>query len=416
MKKFLIALAVFVLAASPALADTYPVYQDTEKIAEATVQNGVTYLPMRAVFELFGLNVEWQPEGQRIVATEYKAGQYVLQVGQKTATWYYDDGSVREEYTLQAAPYAKDGRVMLPLRAVSEMLNREVFWLKDQNCVMLAPDDCTVISASYDNWSMEWLVMKSGNIYDCVTEKWVTKPEEIAGWQWQISDINKTGGGNYVLTLEYTKAGEESRFANMWLNLQTGAKQTVWTKQEEWYWKSAKSAGEVEWILGINQAYVLDDKSGEVLREFDLQKLLLGADGNVNAAWAKAWANRLSDKALIFDDTRVHWGLLDWHTGKVEDISDGILTEDVKQRFNEKLWQYVREMPESKQYATQAEFLAEFWQDLRDDRYDNPNDKPYLMLEMQEPDDGKADVLYFKLSVMTDVYTNRYSEVLEYKL
>lgn len=415
MKKLLLTVMVFLLMTAPAWAATYPVYVDDNEIGQAQVKNGVTYLPMRTVFEILGLDVEWRPATKQIVATEGERS-YVMRLGQTKVAEYYAGEEVGDGYIMSAAPYAVNGRVFLPLRAVGEMLYREVFWLQEQKCVMIEPGDSIRMSASYDDWSMNWLIMPSGNIYDCDMEKHLIKLAEIDGWHWQPDGITGTDGGNYVLSVEYSKDGEAARYANIWLDARTGVSRTVWTEgKTNGYWRSAHSGDGVVWVFGVNRAYVLDDKNGDLLKNFDLRQLL-GCQADVHMAWAHYSAMNLVDTALIFDETCTHWGVLDWRTEKLTDISDKILTAEVKQRFNEKLWQYVREMPEAKQYDSKEAFLATFWQNLRETRYDaSPNANPCLVLKGEMPDNAKDGVLYFRLSLMTDVYNQRYSELIEWE-
>jgi hypothetical protein len=82
---------------------------------------GRTFVPVRFIAESFGATVEWLPETQGITITlgDHTIG---LQIGNSTAVI---DGSI---ISLEAAPYIKNGRTMVPLRVISESFGGDVVW------------------------------------------------------------------------------------------------------------------------------------------------------------------------------------------------------------------------------------------------------------------------------------------------
>jgi len=80
-----------------------------------------TFVPIRFIAEAFGAIVEWLPETQGITITlgDHTIG---LQIGNSTAVI---DGSI---ISLDAAPYIKNGRTMVPLRVISESFGGDVVW------------------------------------------------------------------------------------------------------------------------------------------------------------------------------------------------------------------------------------------------------------------------------------------------
>lgn len=91
------------------------------------IMNGRTMVPMRAVFEALGADVNWIGEEQMIIAT---SGNKIIVLKIGASILNYCDVSTQENknITLDVAPLIKEGRTQIPLRAVSEALGANVDW------------------------------------------------------------------------------------------------------------------------------------------------------------------------------------------------------------------------------------------------------------------------------------------------
>jgi hypothetical protein len=89
--------------------------------AAPEIAAGRTFVPIRFVAETFGLTVKWLPETRGITIT---LGTTIigLQIGNKTAVI---NGKI---IALEAAPYIKKSRSMVPLRVISESFGSNVAW------------------------------------------------------------------------------------------------------------------------------------------------------------------------------------------------------------------------------------------------------------------------------------------------
>ncbi len=85
------------------------------------IQNGRTLVPMRAIFEALGANVEWNGETRTIIAKN-KDVTIQMQIGNNTLI---KNGKSTQ---MDVSPQLVDGRTMVPVRAVSDSFNVTVDW------------------------------------------------------------------------------------------------------------------------------------------------------------------------------------------------------------------------------------------------------------------------------------------------
>ena len=88
--------------------------------AAPEIVDGRTFLPLRAIAEIFGATVEWIPDTKGVTVT-LGDNTIGLQIGNPTAVI---NGNVVDI----VAPYIKNGRTMVPLRVIAEGLGATVEW------------------------------------------------------------------------------------------------------------------------------------------------------------------------------------------------------------------------------------------------------------------------------------------------
>ena len=114
------------------------VFIDGEEIefdVKPTVINQRTMVPMRFIFEYFGLDVEWNQDEQSIRA-DLDNGYIFMQLNSKLLQVinYYDDNT---KIYLDVAPCAIRGRTLVPLRAIAELFNATVEWEQETKSVII---------------------------------------------------------------------------------------------------------------------------------------------------------------------------------------------------------------------------------------------------------------------------------------
>lgn len=114
-----------IFTANVCAEDEIKVYVAGERVEFDTppvLLNDRTMVPMRAIFEKLGATVKWNDEFMRVEGLFENGRHIMLYIDKNTA---YVDGELK---TLDAAPYLKDNRTMIPLRFVAEGSGAVVNW------------------------------------------------------------------------------------------------------------------------------------------------------------------------------------------------------------------------------------------------------------------------------------------------
>ncbi len=115
------------------------------------IQNGVTYLPVRAVSEALDIDISYDAQTQQVTLTGDK--EIIFTVNKNT---YTIDGT---SYTMNAKPFIMSGKTYLPVRVIATALDCEIYWDGATQSVNLYIDtDPTVLNVG--------LVTDSGTIDD----------------------------------------------------------------------------------------------------------------------------------------------------------------------------------------------------------------------------------------------------------
>lgn len=141
MKKLLLALMTAVVLSAllsfATYADDVTVTLNGEKVdcasygQEATIVEGRTLVPLRAIFEALGASVEWNAE-TRTVDSKLGETEISLTIGENKLI---KNG---EEIALDVPAQIMNGRTLVPVRAVSESFGVEVEWDGEKRIVSLS--------------------------------------------------------------------------------------------------------------------------------------------------------------------------------------------------------------------------------------------------------------------------------------
>lgn len=111
-----------------------------------------TMVPMRKVFELFGMKVKWDSETQTITARK-NSKTITMKIGEKEITLSKGnldaDGNeiIEQTTTCDVPPQVVNDRTLIPVRAVSELLELDVIWNEAESTVEIQDN-----SISDDSW------------------------------------------------------------------------------------------------------------------------------------------------------------------------------------------------------------------------------------------------------------------------
>lgn len=118
------------------------------------VKNQRTMVPIRAVAEALGADVEWVQDTQQIVMT--RAGVTVtMTLNSTTAT--IDDRTVE----MDVAPYATNGRTLIPARYVAEFFGQKVDWDGARWQVLITEDKSVAGDSNLEAWALPMGAMLS---------------------------------------------------------------------------------------------------------------------------------------------------------------------------------------------------------------------------------------------------------------
>lgn len=94
------------------------------------IENNSVLVPMRNIFTALGAQVSWQNDVQTVLAVR-DGDTIAMQVGQNVLF------KNNERIEIPTASIAKDGRVLVPIRAVAEALNTEVYYNSNTRTVVI---------------------------------------------------------------------------------------------------------------------------------------------------------------------------------------------------------------------------------------------------------------------------------------
>lgn len=345
--------ALFLCVAGDAYAaDTCPVYIDGSEIGCAEVWGGQTFLPMRAIFEACGAVVDWFPNGQKIIAHAANGDYIDMQIGRYSVR--VTGNGAELQMGLENPPYARDGRVYVPVRVVAECLRCGVDWDSTEKCVNIVGNTRVALGDSCLTFNPYLGQIHQGD--KLLAEVQVI--ENVVSNRFYGGTAKTTANGNYLLDLGFIIEGALTSSANqyVWINPKSGE---YFELIEAPFWYKATQVledGDKIWFSTDNRAVLIDDKVGRVIKEYDLHKYIDDTENTMEVVLA--WANE--DFALLHERNNTWWGLLDLHTDKVEDITADVLTRELKAEVNERFWQYVGQ----EESAVDEEYLAAFWTNL----------------------------------------------------
>jgi len=134
------------------------------------IRNNRVLVPMRAIFEAFGMDVEWCGDTQTATVMSDRFWYVRLQIGN-----YLMSVRVGEDVELDVAPMIIDNRTFVPLRAIAETLNVSV------HVPFVDWDECTqtVYIRSFPGFTRNHIT-----IVDSIFSDRTGRIEEITTWEW----------------------------------------------------------------------------------------------------------------------------------------------------------------------------------------------------------------------------------------
>ena len=133
MKKFILALC-FILSFSSVVMAGVTVELNGETInftdengftVNPQIINSRTMVPLRKIFETLGAQIEWYGETETVIATK---GDTIVKLQINNPIAEVTKNGVTEKITLDSKPVIVENRTLVPLRFISESLEKQVAW------------------------------------------------------------------------------------------------------------------------------------------------------------------------------------------------------------------------------------------------------------------------------------------------
>ncbi len=106
----------------------------------AQIVEGRTLLPVRAIFEAFGMYVSWDADTKTVTGKGFDSA-ITMKIGDNKLKLYgvknFTEASSFTEFSADVPAQIIDGRTMVPVRALAEALNSEVLWNGEDRTVTI---------------------------------------------------------------------------------------------------------------------------------------------------------------------------------------------------------------------------------------------------------------------------------------
>lgn len=154
----------------------------------AQVRNQRTMVPIRAVGEAIGADVEWVQDKQQVVMT--RAGSTVTMTLNSTTA--YIDGKAEE---MDVAPYAVDGRTLLPARYVAEFFGQKVDWDGKKRQVLITQDKSAAGDSNLEQWALAMGLTYAYQYYDYDKNFWETNSPQFGMYPRTADEVQSSREG-----------------------------------------------------------------------------------------------------------------------------------------------------------------------------------------------------------------------------
>lgn len=188
------------------------------------IVNNRMLVPIRAVSEASKAEVTYKASTKQVLITT-ETEQFAYKVNQKTA---WDNG---KKHTLDASPIVKEGRVLVPIRSVSELLGYQVKYNEKTKVAMVSTNSATAaytVQAGDSLWSIS---QKFGVPISSIKKESSLTKDEV----WQGMKLTIPGVSMYEQTWSpLDKKAKQQHIENMDPSL--APKQSVFPlKKGTWY-------------------------------------------------------------------------------------------------------------------------------------------------------------------------------------
>lgn len=307
--------------------------------AESLVINGRAYLPVRALFEALGTEVDW--DGRAVIATETDGTRIIVPLtddveGNFAHVRYTEDGENWYQKSVGLAeqlPFVRDGRVYLPVRALAELMNYNVAYTKgadnqarvDIEAIRLDHTDehGGVYQLNLSSNELTYTYGGSTGVLGVLDLKSLYNPSWYAP---QKFTVEHTEGGNYLFKANGLGSGALTfdYKVSAWMSSGGGDAVTCYTSTIlPVDLPEAMQVGDEVWLPENGKAVAVNENTGEVTEY--LMSEIYGEASSANCYW--------TDGRLLLIGSGADFDIYDTETGKLTDLQ-AVLAEPMKAQVN----------------------------------------------------------------------------------
>lgn len=318
-------------------ANQVPVYLEGQKLpGQALVRSNTSYLPMRALLESLGAEVNWDAGQQTVYAVQPNGHQVKIPLWGEYAEVTYHEGNnvytVNSAYLPEQPPFTQNGRVYLPVRKVAELLGYQVDYAAGK--VTVAAPKLQYTDKETGEYTLNLLTgelslyAKRLGVIDLPS---INSP---GSWYPPVEfKVSRTPGGNYLFAARGSGSGALSfgyRLA-AWLPLSNGMMTTqccahsIWGTVPEPIW-----AGGAVWLSDDKGIIVrVDDTNGHT----NTYTLAIIYGDDLHKGFFCQWTD---GRFLLLGDG-ADFDVYDIKTQTLYDLQAELITPQLKEQINSRL-------------------------------------------------------------------------------
>ena len=326
--------------AAVSAAVTYPVYVQGEVVAQAVERGGVTYLPMRTLFENYSASVDWNGAAREITAVRLDGAELRLDMRKNTAVLMAQGKT--SPLDMPQKGFIQNGVTYLPLRFVAENLRCQVEWDNYDKTIEVQ----NLLQSFTDEQGQAYLVdVGNGSFYrglgssavylaNCGIADLAAKKDGYAGLDLSVDDyslprdwqVSLTSKGNYLLSCEYWLWGGLTHTIKFASYVSPRSGMTFYNADDDRVF--CQQVGDTVCLTNWDDKLIVIDETAGQIKQYDLLAML--ADAAVDEPITSVTVLAVDGDYVFFrSNFRLNLLMFNLTDKRLVDLRDELITDAV---------------------------------------------------------------------------------------